>query len=179
MAEEHLNILSLSNTRWKKPAESKPQTLQTMMDWWALSLLLLSFITESDWGSNTDEIWKCCAQPGIGLLALALSVVSYFLYNWVSGLKSGITLSTQNIASSYKSCVHLREAPCPFFCITDGDNIFLWSTGRGRQGKEKHKFPSTKWIILQIQTSKLHLSVCQSIPQTFFPTYISAWPELS
>lgn len=120
----------------RKPAESQLQPLQTLMDWCTPSLLLLSFITESGWGGNTDEIRKCCAKPGIGLLALVLSVVSYFLHNWVSGLKSGITLSTQNIASSYKSCVHPRNGPCPFLCITASDNdIILWNTVRGRRGK--------------------------------------------
>jgi len=53
-----------------KPAERQTQLFHTTMDWRAPSLWLLSFITESDWGSNTDEIWKSCAKSGIGLLAL-------------------------------------------------------------------------------------------------------------
>lgn len=127
----------------REPAEHQPQPLHTMMRWWAPSLLLLSLLNESDWGTNTDDIWKCCAWLGTGLQALALSAVSYLLPNWVSGLKSGLMLSTQTIASSYKSCVHSHKARCPFLCITDGDSdIFLWGTVRRRQGKEKHKFSS-------------------------------------
>lgn len=127
----------------REPAEHQPKSLQTMMGWWAPSLLLLSLLNESDWGSNTDDIWKCCARLGIGLQALALSAVSYLLPNWVSELKSELMLSTQTIASSYKSCVHSHEAPCPFLCIADGDSdIFLWGTVRRRQGKEKHEFSS-------------------------------------
>lgn len=127
----------------REPAEHQPQPLHTMVRWWAPSLLLLSLLNESDWGTNTDDIWKCCAWLGTGLQALALSAVSYLLPNWVSGLKSGLMLSTQTIASSYKSCVHSHKARCPFLCITDGDSdIFLWGTVRRRQGKEKHKFSS-------------------------------------
>lgn len=109
------------------------------------TLVLLSLLNESDWGSNTDDIWKRCARLGIGLQALALSAVSYLLPNWVSGLKSGLMLSAQTTASSYKSCVHSHNAPCPFLCITDGDSdIFLWGTVRRRHGKEKHKFSSVQ-----------------------------------
>lgn len=54
-------------------------------------------------------------------------------------------LSTQTIASSYKSCVHSYKAPCPFLCIPNGDsNIFLWGTVRRRQVKEKHEFSSVQ-----------------------------------
>lgn len=129
----------------REPAEHQPQPLYTMMAWWAPSLVLLSLLNKSDWGSSTNDIWKYCARLGIGLQGLALSAVSYLLPNWVSGLKSGLMLSTQTIASSYKSCVHSHKAPCPFLCIIDGDSdIFLWGTVRRRHGKEKHEFSSVE-----------------------------------
>lgn len=81
-------------------------------------------------------------------------------------------LSTQNIASSYKSCVHPRKAPCPFLCITDGANdIFLQNTVRGRWGKEKHKFSSVHKTDYSSHPDQQVSCIfqCQSMPQTFFP----------
>lgn len=138
----------------RKPAECQPQPLHTMMDWWAPSLLLWSFITESDWGSNIDEIWKCCAKPAIGLLALALSVVSYLLPNWVSGLWDN-AINTKYSFQLQKLCASSQSSLS--FPLHHWWCQWYFPPKQSEAGGEKKSINSlqyTKWIILHIQTSK-------------------------
>lgn len=102
-------------------------------------------------------------------------MVSYLLPNWVSGLKSRITLSIQNSFELQKLCSSLQSTLSFSLHHQWWEHLSLKHCYRETWKKKKSEF---SWVQNGLSfksrpVTKFHFSGCQSVLQTSFPTRFS------